>query len=186
MNAAFDVTDIHIETDRLILRSWQESDLEDFYEYACVDGVGELAGWEHHESVEKTRETLVDYISGKKTFALELKDNRKVIGSISLNTYVRDGLLDFVEHLSGRVIGYCLSKDYWGMGLMPEAVNAVIGYCFNRLSFDWFICTHFIRNPQSRRVIEKCGFQYVEDITHTTLMGTVEPSCMYIIYNPNK
>ena len=42
MNAPIDVTNIRIETTRLILRPWQESDLADFYEYARVEGVGEM------------------------------------------------------------------------------------------------------------------------------------------------
>ena len=45
MNAPIDAADIHIETERLILRPWRESDLQDFYEYASVPGVGEMAGW---------------------------------------------------------------------------------------------------------------------------------------------
>lgn len=45
MNAPVDVTNIRIETDRLILRAWRETDLADFYEYASVEGVGEMAAF---------------------------------------------------------------------------------------------------------------------------------------------
>ena len=55
MNAPVDVTNIRIETPRLILRPWTEADLNDLYEYASVDGVGEMAGWSHHESIEISR-----------------------------------------------------------------------------------------------------------------------------------
>lgn len=48
MNAPVDVTNIRIETDRLILRAWRETDLADLYEYASVEGVGKMAGWNHH------------------------------------------------------------------------------------------------------------------------------------------
>ena len=82
MNAPVDVTNIRIETDRLILRAWRETDLADFYEYASVEGVGEMAGWNHHQSMEESRRILDFFISGKKTFALELKENGKVIGSL--------------------------------------------------------------------------------------------------------
>ena len=53
MNAPVDVTKIRIETPRLVLRPWRDSDLEDFYEYASVEGVGEKAGWNHHQSLEE-------------------------------------------------------------------------------------------------------------------------------------
>lgn len=184
MIAPVDVTNIRIETDRLILRAWKETDLEDFYEYAKVDGVGQMAGWLPHESIEKSRMILGSFIEGKKTFALELKANRKVIGSLGLEE--REDSLDIPEELSGREIGYVLSRDYWGRGLMPEAVRAVIDFCFKELDFDWFTCGHFIRNNQSRRVVEKCGFRYIKDMIHHTRFGTEEPTKLYILNNPYK
>lgn len=45
MNANVDLTGVVQETDRLIIREWKETDLEDFYEYAKVDGVGQMACW---------------------------------------------------------------------------------------------------------------------------------------------
>lgn len=111
MNAPVDVTNIRIETDRLVLRAWRETDLADFYEYASVEGVGEMAGWNHHQSMEESRRILGFFISGKKTFALELKENGKVIGSLGLEP--RDEDAGLPEELPGREIGYVLSRDYW-------------------------------------------------------------------------
>ena len=184
MNAPVDVTNIRIETPRLILRSWRVTDLDDFYEYAKVDGVGQMAGWLPHKNLEESLRILSMFIDEKKTFALELKENGKVIGSIGLET--RDADVGIPENLQGREIGYVLNKDYWGRGLMPEAVKAVIEYCFTELGFDWLTCGHFIRNSQSRRVVEKCGFRYVKDVVHTTRFGTEEPTKLYVLYNPNK
>ena len=184
MIAPVDVTNIRIETPRLILRAWRESDVEDFYEYARVDGVGQMCGWLPHKDLEESRTILGFFMNEKKTFALELKENGKVIGSIGLET--RDEDLGILESLQGREIGYVLNKDYWGRGLMPEAVKAVINYCFAELQFDWLTCGHFIWNNQSRRVVEKCGFRYVKDVIHTTRFGTEEPTKLYVLYNPNK
>ena len=50
--------------------------------------------------------------------------------------------LNFFNY-QGREIGYVLSKDYWGKGLMPEAVNVVITYCFKVLKFDFLLCGYF-------------------------------------------
>ena len=184
MNAPVDVTNIRIETDRLILRPWRQEDLEDFYEYARVDGVGQMAGWQPHASMEKSQAILDSFILEKKTFALELKGSGKVIGSLGLEA--RDEGLDIPEKLQCREIGYVLSKDYWGRGLMPEAVNAVIDYCFSVLGFDYLTCGHFARNNQSRRVIEKCGFHFLTEYDFETRMGTSERVKLYILYNPQK
>ena len=184
MIAPVDVTHIRIETDRLILRAWQETDVEDFYEYAKVDGVGQMAGWLPHKSLEESKTILGFFINEKKTFALELKENGKVIGSLGLEA--REGEPEVPEGSMGREIGYVIGKPYWGRGLVPEAVKAVIDYCFKELDFDWLTCGHFIRNDRSRRVVEKCGFQYVKDIIHHTRFGTEEPTKLYILENTGK
>ena len=184
MIAPVDVTDIRIETDRLILRAWRESDLNDFFEYASVDGVGQRCGWMPHKNREESRGILAMFIAEKKTFAMELKENNKVVGSIGLES--RDADLGLDAHLLGREIGYVLNKDYWGKGLMPEAVKAVIDHCFNELQFDWLTCGHFLWNDQSRRVVEKCGFQYVKDMIYHTRYGTQEQTKLYVLENKGK
>ncbi len=183
MNAPIDVTNIRIETDRLVLRPWQERDENDLYAYASIPGVGEMAGWPHHETRETSRTILNMFIREKKTFALEWKENGKVIGSLGLEELSPDPI---ESGRQGREIGYVLSRDFWGRGLMPEAVQAVISYCFENLHYDYLTCCHFLRNSQSRRVIEKCGFRYVRDIAYSTQQGTKEASALYILYNPNK
>lgn len=184
MNAPIDVTNIRIETERLILRAWQDSDLDDLYAYASVEGVGEMAGWSHHTSKEESRKILTMFQEGKKTFALELKSNGKVIGSLGLEEYDRTEA--DMGQLQGREVGYVLSRDYWGQGLMPEAVQAVIRYCFQTLHYDFLLCGHFERNGRSRRVIEKCGFSYVKNIPYETRMGTIEDTRLYCLMNTEK
>jgi len=183
MIAPIDVTDIRIETERLLLRPWKESDLDDLYEYASVPGVGEMAGWCHHKSIEESEQILKMFIDGKKTLALELKCDGKVIGSVGIEDIEPEFDL---QHKAGREIGYVLSRDYWGRGLMPEAVKAVIDYCFTELDMDYLTCGHFIQNHQSRRVIEKCGFEYVMDTVRSTRYDTRENMKLYVLYNPNR
>ncbi len=182
MNADIDVTQIRIETPRLLLRSWQEQDLEELYEYAGVPGVGEAAGWSHHKSLEESRRILNMFIREKKTFAIVLKTCGKVIGSLGIeNADHADGKL---LELKGREVGYVLSMEYWGQGLMTEAVQAVIQYCFSALDYDFLTCSHFLQNTRSRRVIEKCGFHLQKEISYETQLGTAERSLQYILYNP--
>ena len=143
-----------------------------------------MAGWLPHKDLEESRTVLGFFIRDKKTFAIVLKETGKVIGSLGLED--REGELPVSKGSLGREIGYALSKDFWGRGLVPEAVKAVIDYCFTELAFDWLTCGHFVWNHQSRRVVEKCGFQYVEDVIHQTRFGTEEPTKLYILNNPCK
>lgn len=156
MNAKIDISDIVIKTQRLTLRPFKEDDLEDFFEYAKVDGVGEMAGWNHHKTIEDSKVILDIFLREKKTFAIE--HNGKVIGSVGIENYNEEAHTELAQNM-GREIGFVLSKDYWGQGLMPEAVNGVIDYLFNQVKLDFIICCHSTHNIQSKRVQEKCGFK---------------------------
>ncbi|HHU81295.1 MAG TPA: GNAT family N-acetyltransferase, partial [Acholeplasmataceae bacterium] len=122
MNVAIDLSNVVLKTERLILRPWKEEDLYDFYEYASVEGVGVMAGWNRHTSITESKTILDRFIVGKRTFAVE-KDG-KVIDSLGVEQYF-ERLFPELDSLKGRAIGYILSKDYWGQGLMPEAVKEV-------------------------------------------------------------
>ena len=186
MNATFEIGDSVIETKRLILRPFRQSDLRDFNEYASVPGVGEMAGWKHHETIEKTQEILDMFIKEDTTFAIVFKKNNKVIGSLGVEKYgLEDKLTEFNGYY-GREIGYVLSKDYWGKGIMPEAVGAVISYLFNDLNLDFLTCGYYDFNNQSKRVQEKCGFKPYRKLVMDTRLGTKEPGVLNLLINPNK
>lgn len=186
MNAEFQIGGVEIVTERLILRPFKSSDLDDFYEYAKVEGVGEMAGWKHHESKEHSKQILDLFIEEDKTFALVLKSNGKVIGSLGVEKYGLEDKLSEFFHYQGREIGYVLSKEHWGQGLMPEAVNAVIDYLFGVLDLDFLTCGYYLFNSQSKRVQEKCGFQPYRMLKMETRMGTTEQSVLNLLTNPRK
>lgn len=186
MNAKIDVTDIVIETERLILRAFEPTDLEDFFEYARVPGVGERAGWPHHESIDVSKRILSNFIKEKKTLAIVLKENNKVIGSIGIEPYKLEEKLSEFFNYEGREIGYVLSKDYWGRGIMPEGVKAVIHYLFNELNYDFLICGYYDFNSQSRSVQLKCGFKPYRKLVYKTALGENQPGVMSFLVNPNK
>ena len=183
MNAAIDITGVYLESDRLILRPWRKSDLQDLYEYAKVDGVGQMAGWNPHRSIDESEMILDMFMREKKTFAIELYG--KVVGSLGIDTYSEEDYSQ-LANLTGREIGYVLSKDYWGQGLMPEAVMMVIDWLFREIMVDFIIVGHFDWNDQSRRVIEKCGFRYIKTLKFETRYDTVENSVQHILWNPHK
>ena len=179
MNAAIDISGIVLKTKRLTLRPWRQEDLDDFFEYAKVDGVGQMAGWLPHESKETTQMVLDSFITHKKTFALEL--DGKVIGSLGVENYKEDEFPE-LDSLRGRSIGYVLCKDYWGQGLMPEAVKAVQKYLFETVGLDFLLISHYIWNGQSRRVIQKSGFRYIKTIQLQTRYDTTEDTLVYLLH----
>lgn len=179
MNIEVDITDVVLKTERLVLREWKESDLQDFFEYCSVEGVGEMAGWAPHENIEKSKQILDLFIKEKKTFCIELEG--KAIGSVGIEKYNEKEFPEY-DNLKGREVGFVLSKDYWGRGIMPEAVKGVLAYCFDTLGCDFVACGHFEWNGQSRRVQEKCGFHYVKTIDYTTRMGTHENSMENVLF----
>jgi ribosomal-protein-alanine N-acetyltransferase len=115
-----------------------------------------------------------------------LKENNKVIGSLGVEKYGMEEVLSEFFDYQGREIGYVLSKDYWGSGIMPEAVVAVIDYLFNDLELDFLTCGYYDFNRQSKRVQEKCGFKPYRKLIMETRMGTEEPGVLNLLVNPNK
>lgn len=183
MNKPIDITNIVLNTSRLSLRLWRQEDLEDFFEYASMDGVGQMAGWNPHTSIEESEAILKRFIDGKHTFAIE-KDG-KVIGSLGVMEYSEENYPE-LSAFQGCEIGYALSKNYWGQGIMPEAVQAVIEFLFGVVELDFIIVGHFDWNKQSARVIEKCGFKYIKTVDYETQRDTVEKSEESILWNPIK
>lgn len=181
MNEKVDLSETILETPRLYLRPWRITDVDDFYEYASVDGVGQMAGWIPHGDKEESRQILNLFIEEKKTFALELKENGKVIGSLGIEEYNENKFTGDFVNKKGRELGYVLSKSYWGRGLIPEAVHRVVSYCFEDLAFDFLTVGHFVWNEQSKRVIEKSGFGFYCEGEYKTIKGTVEKDYSYVL-----
>lgn len=165
------------------MRPFKETDLNDFYEYAKVDGVGQMAGWLPHRNKTETQKILEIFIKTKQTFAIVFQN--KVIGSIEVKHYEESSCPEFRE-LQGREFGYVLSKDYWGQGIMAEAVKAVIDYLFEINNFDFLLCGCYEENYQSARVIEKCGFQYYKTIELTNSYGERKIAKDSLLYHPNR
>lgn len=181
MNVNIDISKIRLETARLLLRPFCEDDLSDFYEYASVPGVGEMAGWPHHESIETSKRILKSFIEEKEVLALQHKTIGKVIGSLGLHySWANDA--PRYSGMKSKEIGYVLARDYWGQGHMPEAVKAVIAMCFNEYDCEILTCGHFSTNIQSKRVIEKCGFRFEKQSTfHAKQLGVDVEDMKYVL-----
>ena len=74
-----------LETERLILRPWEETDAEECYRYAKDPRVGPMAGWPVHTSAENSREIILSVLSAPETYAIELRETGLPVGSIGLH-----------------------------------------------------------------------------------------------------
>ena len=183
MNAEINISNVILETDRLILRAWEITDLDDFFEYASVEGVGEKAGWEHHKSKDKSLEILKMFMEEKKIFAIVLKENQKAIGSIGIEE-LSEELDKDLDNLLGRELGYVLNKDYWNKGIMTEAVSKVVDYCFNTLKLNFLMASYFNHNIASKKVLENLNFKFYKDIIIETGYNNIkEKSTLMLLKN---
>ena len=146
-----------LETERLILRPWQESDSESLYKYAKEPMVGPIAGWPVHTSVEHSREVIKTVLSLDETYAVVLKETGEPIGSIGI-MFGKDSNFDLPEN-QGE-LGYWIGVPYWGRGLIHEAAKILIKRAFEDLKLETVWCGYFDGNEKSKRVQEKCGFEY--------------------------
>lgn len=161
------------ETERLILRPWDESDAEELYIYAKDPAVGPICGWQTHTSVEQSREVIRTILSEPETYAVVLKETGKPVGSIGL---MLGGRSNAKLPENEAEIGFWIGVPYQGRGLIPEAVRRLLRYAFEELGTEKVWCGHFDGNEKSRRVQEKCGFRYVrtlENVDWPALRTTV-------------
>ena len=143
-----------LETPRLILRGWRDSDLEDLFAYCKDPEVGPAAGWQPHADKSVSRGVLHQFMEAGDVWAVVDRRSRRVIGSVGLHEETRR------DNANCRVLGYALGKEHWGKGLMTEAVQAVLRYAFETLCLEMVTVYHYPSNTRSKRVIEKCGFRY--------------------------
>ena len=162
---------IMLETERLILRPWKETDAEELYTYASDPEVGPPAGWPPHTSVENSREIIKGVLSRKETYAVCLKDG-KPIGSIGLHL---NGSTDMTDRDDECELGYWIAKPFWGQGMIPEAARELLRYAFEQLGMRAVWCGYYEGNDKSRKVQEKLGFvyQHMTEGIEVTLMNEV-------------
>ncbi len=150
-----------METERLILRPWQESDANSLYTYAKDPAVGPIAGWPPHTDIENSRQIIRTVLSAPETYAICLKQDGYPIGSIGLKC---GNATDMTERDDECELGYWIGKPYWGRGIVPEAAARLLRHAFEEMHMRAVWCGYYDGNERSRRVQEKCGFVY----HHTT------------------
>ncbi|MDV2117560.1 GNAT family N-acetyltransferase [Alcaligenes faecalis] len=146
-----------LQTERLILRPWQDSDAEDLYEYAQDERVGPIAGWPAHTSVEESTEIIRTVFNMPEVYAVVHKDNGRAVGCIGILIGKNSNIQ--ISEEEGE-IAYWIGVPYWGQGLIPEAVREVMRHAFETLKLKALWCGYFANNAQSQIVQTKCGFRH--------------------------
>lgn len=144
-----------METERIILRPWRESDAASLFKYASDPLVGPRAGWPPHKSVEESLNIIRNVFSGEGMWAVELKATGEAIGCAGFLPSSHSNLEIAVNEAE---VGYWIARPYWNQGLCTEALRMVIDYCFNEKGFTALWGDYFPENPASGKVMEKCGF----------------------------
>ncbi len=144
-----------IETGKLILRKFKIEDAKDMFKnWGSDNEVTKYLTWPAHKSVEDSEKIismwLKEYDSLKNyQWGIELKESGEAIGSISVVNIKED--IDTVE------VGYCIGKKFWKQGITSEAFSALIPFFFEEVQVNRIESHHDINNPNSGRVMAKCG-----------------------------
>lgn len=146
-----------LETERLILRPWKESDASNLYEYAKDPDVGAITGWPPHKNIEESLDVIKNVLNGKEAYAVCLKEDNQAIGAIELKL---KGHTDMTDQEDECELGYWIGKPFWGQGLIPEASKEMVRHGFEDLGMGKIWCGYYDGNLKSKRVQEKVGFKY--------------------------
>lgn len=173
-----------IESDRLLLRSWSKHDYQDLFEYASDPRVGNNAGCSLLKTNDQAIEVISNYINADRSYAIFLKSENKVIGSIGMDNLTPDeSMKQFVQ----CYIGFAINPKYWGNGYATEAVRSFTNSLFVESDMDLIWSSHYYFNERSKNVLNKCGFEY--KFTRESIIkafgNTQVSELFYILVCPN-
>ena len=143
-----------LKTDRLILRKYKKKDAHDIFDYASDPAVPIYMSWGVHKNIEHTQDFMKRFINEKyleniPEWAIEHKESGKMIGGI--------GIVEINETDNRVEVGYVLNQKFWGRGIMSEALNEVLRYCFIELKVNRVEAIVRLENLASNKVLEKVG-----------------------------
>ena len=100
-----------LETERLILRKWNDKDSDSLFEYAKDPDVGPIAGWPPLKSKDESLNVIRNVLNGAECYAICEKGSDKAIGAIELKL---NGHTDMTNRDDECELGYWLGKPFWG------------------------------------------------------------------------
>lgn len=146
-----------LTTDRLTLRRMLVSDCADMYEYASRQDVTKYVTWYPHPDRAYTKEYL-QYLANRYAagmfydWAIFYEPDCKMVGTCGFTSF--NFLSDSAE------VGYVLNPEYWGKGIMQEALVRVLQFGFDNLGLHRIEAKYIEDNIRSRHVMEKVGMRF--------------------------
>lgn len=147
-----------LETERLILRPFTMEDVQPMsHNWASDPEVAKYLTWTAHTNEEETKFIVRSWVEeyarlDSYQWAIELKSLGQPIGSIAVIQV--DESADMCE------VGYCIGKTWWHQGIMTEALHRVMQFLFDEVKAKRICAKHATENPNSGKVMKKCGMKY--------------------------
>ncbi len=150
---------MYLETERLIIRNWQPKDYKDLFEFASDKEVTKYLLYETYTSeqqaVERINSLLETYKESDQIgdFAIELKKENKVIGSLCLTkkTEKAGGIIE---------LGWSLNRKYQGFGYMTESISSLLKYIKTNHLAKRIVAVCDAENTKSSNVMKRIGMQF--------------------------
>lgn len=157
----------HIETKRFILRELDDLDEADLFE---MDSDPEVHLYIENNPVKSMDEIRHAIAFLKKQYAENGIARWAVVDKVSSECVGWCGLKYFREPLNNHInfyeLGYRFKKKHWGKGYATEAASAVVEYGFKHLAVDMIYAITHPDNVNSKHVLSKLGFHYVEQFDY--------------------
>ncbi|WP_078553386.1 GNAT family N-acetyltransferase [Bacillus alkalicellulosilyticus] len=146
-----------IETERLRLRKLELGDVDAMYTYMSDPDTAKYGLWYPHQSINETYDFLVNLLTQNEnqhivTWGIIWKPSNQFIGTVDV-VFNPPAFVD-------AEVGYVVSKEFWGKGVMTEAVHAILYFIFTSMTVERVEAKCFPENIGSRKVMEKCGMSH--------------------------
>ncbi|GGP14722.1 GNAT family N-acetyltransferase [Oceanobacillus neutriphilus] len=150
---------MNLNTERILMRPFAAEDINEFYKIVKKNSVGKWLGIGKGMTVEEAEQYVNQIIKhwdqyGFGVWAAVNKSSGEMLGHCGLR---------YIDDTEDIEIIYLLDPAFWGMGYASEAAETVINFAFNSLHINKLTARIRINNVKSKRVIEKMGFQFIDD-----------------------
>jgi len=144
-----------LETERLLLESLQDNDLDDMYAlYANPAVAATMEHWDSIQDYERYQKEFPQMVAGDDYFTIRLKDTGRFIGCILLHQYVKRNKIDYSQMLAA------ILPEYWGCGYCTEATKKLLHFAFIGVKTPWVCANQFQDNPAAGKVLQRCGLRF--------------------------
>lgn len=172
-----------LETKRLILRQWQDSDTAPFIQMCADDEVmryflKKLDVDEASAFMNRLHDAI--QTRGWGLYAVELKTTSEFIGFIGLHVHPPE-----FKMADAPEIGWRLLPQYWNQGYATEGAKAVLQHAFRKLRIERVISFTSVLNLPSQRVMQKIGMDKVREFDHP-LVPKDHPLCRHVLYEMHR